>query len=91
MAENTQRNRELVAQILINELRPLAHGHRAAIIDHIREQLVEQWNQCDDSWNHATDELMGQVYGEPFGERDEPQESVPLELEAWRRIRGDPP
>ena len=91
MAKNTEANRELVAQILISELRPDARGHKSAIIDYIRQQLVQQWSQCDDSWNRATDELVGQIYGEPFGERDEPQESVPLELEAWRRIRGDHP
>ena len=67
MAKNTKENRELVAQILVSELRPDAQGHKSAIVDFIKEQLAAHWDQCDDSWNHAADELVGQIHGELFG------------------------
>ena len=67
MAANTKENRENVAEIIVSELRPDARGHKSAIVDFIREQLAAHWDQCDDSWNHAADELVGQIHGEPFG------------------------
>ena len=68
MAANTKENREQVAEIIVSELRPDARHHKSAIIEFIREQLVAHWDQCDDSWNHAADNLVGRIYGEPFGD-----------------------
>jgi len=76
MAVNTFANRVQVAQIIVSELRPDARGHKAAIVDFIKEQLAAHWDQCDDSWNHAADELVGQIHGEPFvgGPQDDEQD-----------------
>ena len=67
MAKNTKENREQVANILVGELHPDFGGHKTEIVKFIREQLAAHWDQCDDSWNHAADELVGQIHGEPFG------------------------
>jgi len=37
------------------------------IIEYVKNQLIHQWDQCDDSWNDATDRVVGMIYGEPFG------------------------
>tara|TARA_R100000231_G_scaffold103600_2_gene76871 strand:- start:2583 stop:2792 length:210 start_codon:yes stop_codon:yes gene_type:complete len=67
MAANTKENREQVAEIIVSELRPDARGHKSEIVDFIKEQLSAHWDQCDDSWNHAADELVAKIHGEPFG------------------------
>jgi len=62
MAANTKENRDQVASEIVEECK-----HNTAIKAYVVKVLSNTWNADDDSWNYASDELMGQIHGEPFG------------------------
>jgi len=69
MAANTKENREQVADLIVGELKAKhSDSYGSFIIEYVKNQLIHQWDQCDDSWNDATDRVVGMIYGEPFGD-----------------------
>ena len=58
---NTKENRQQVAEQMVNEL------NYPDIKDYIVNVLTKAWDADDDEWIYAADELMGRIYGEPFG------------------------
>tara|TARA_R100000234_G_C4996489_1_gene178220 strand:- start:39 stop:230 length:192 start_codon:yes stop_codon:yes gene_type:complete len=61
MAKNTKENREELANQMVEEL------YYPDVKRYVVQLLAKAWDADDDEWNHAADELMGQIYGEPFG------------------------
>jgi len=83
MAANTEENREQVANEMVEECKhhPYIRAYVVKILNnqmveelnspdtkrHVVQALAKAWDADDDEWNHAADELMGQIHGEPFG------------------------
>tara|TARA_R100000773_G_C4215320_1_gene114141 strand:+ start:679 stop:897 length:219 start_codon:yes stop_codon:yes gene_type:complete len=68
MAANTEENRQQVADIIVGELESKhSDAYGSFIIEYVKNQLIHQWSQCDDSWHDATDRVVGMLYGQPWG------------------------